>query len=178
VSDVRCGQRVPTFMSLLAPAAPPAGARGQQRFGCEEMTMDRNEWLYREIVEKARDAVIYSDREGLIRLWNNGAERMFGYSRSEALGQSLDLIIPESLRNRHWEGYHKVMAAGGSRYESEVLAVPAVRKDGGRISVEFTLVPILDENDRLEGIAAIIRDVTERWNREKATRQRLEQPSS
>jgi PAS domain S-box-containing protein len=142
------------------------------------MTTDRNEWLYREIVEKARDAVIYSDREGLIGLWNNGAERMFGYSRSEALGQSLDLIIPESLRIRHWEGYHRVMAAGGSRYESEVLAVPALRKDGGRISVEFTLVPILDENDRLEGIAAIIRDVTERWNQEKATRQRLEQPSS
>ncbi len=139
------------------------------------MASDRNARFYREIVEKARDAVITSDREGLIGLWNTGAERMFGYSRSEALGQSLALIIPESLRNRHWEGYRKVMAAGGSRYESKLLAVPALRKDGSRISVEFTLVPIQDENGRLEGIAAIIRDVTERWNREKATRQRLAQ---
>jgi PAS domain S-box-containing protein len=139
------------------------------------MTLDSNEWLYREIVEKAQDAVIYSDREGLIRLWNTGAETIFGYSTSEALGQSLDLIIPEPLRIRHWEGYHRVMAEGRSRYQSELLAVPAVRKDGTRISVEFTLVPILSQSARLQGIAAIIRDVTERWTREKATRQRLAQ---
>lgn len=131
--------------------------------------------LYREIVEKARDAVIYSDREGLIRLWNVGAEAVFGYSKLEALGESLDLIIPESLRERHWEGYHKVMAKGRSRYESDLLAVPALRKDGSRISVEFTVVPVHDENGRLVGIAAILRDVTERWNREKVTRQRLAQ---
>jgi PAS domain S-box-containing protein len=143
--------------------------------GGEVMTLDPNEWLYREIVEKAQDAVIYSDREGLIRLWNTGAETIFGYSTSEALGQSIDLIIPESLRNRHWEGYRRVMAEGRSRYASELLAVPAARKDGGRISVEFTLVPIHDRNGGIEGIAAIIRDVTERWHREKATRQRLAQ---
>jgi len=135
--------------------------------------MERNDELYRKIVDNSLDAIIASDREGLIRLWNTGAERMFGYSRAEALGESLDLIIPESLRSRHWEGYHKVMAAGVSRYESDLLAVPALRKDGSRISVEFTLVPIQDETGRLEGIAAILRDVTERWNRDKATRQRL-----
>lgn len=135
--------------------------------------MERYEQVYRKIVDNARDAIIASDREGLIRLWNTGAERMFGYSRSEALGESLDLIIPESLRGRHWEGYHKVMAAGTSRYESDLLAVPASRKDGSRISVEFTLVPLHDGDGRLEGIAAILRDVTERWNRDKATRQRL-----
>jgi PAS domain S-box-containing protein len=135
--------------------------------------IDRSTGLHQGILERARDAVIYSDREGLIRLWNTGAERMFGYARSEALGRSLDLIIPESLRERHWEGYQRVMAGGGSRCESELLAVPALRKDGSRISVEFTLVAIHDRNGRLDGIAAIIRDVTERWNREKATRQRL-----
>jgi PAS domain S-box-containing protein len=139
------------------------------------MMRDRGDRLYRKIVENARDAVITSDREGLIRLWNTGAEQMFGYSKSEALGQSLDIIIPESLRSRHWESYHKVMEAGTSRYESDLLAVPALRKDGSRISVEFTLVPIQDETGRLEGIAAILRDVTERWNRDKATRQRLAQ---
>ncbi len=139
------------------------------------MMRDRGDRLYRMIVENARDAVVTSDREGLIRLWNTGAEQMFGYSKSEALGQSLDIIIPEPLRSRHWEGYHKVMEAGASRYESDLLAVPALRKDGSRISVEFTLVPIQDETGRLEGIAAILRDVTERWNRDKATRQRLAQ---
>jgi len=136
---------------------------------------DRSERLYRDILENARDAVIYADREGVIRLWNSGAERMFDYSKSEALGQSLDLIIPEPLRKRHWEGYHRVMEEGRSRYASELLAVPAVKKDGTRISVEFTLVPVHDRSGRLEGIAAIIRDVTERWNREKETRQRLAQ---
>jgi PAS domain S-box-containing protein len=134
---------------------------------------DQDACLSREIVEKARDAVIYSDHEGLIRLWNAGAEAIFGYSKLEALGESLDLIIPESLRERHWEGYHKVTATGRSRYESDLLAVPALRKDGSRISVEFTVVPIHGENGRLVGIAAILRDVTERWNREKVTRQRL-----
>lgn len=134
---------------------------------------DREDRLYQMIVDNARDAVVYSDREGLIRLWNTGAERMFGYYKSEALGQSLDLIIPESLRSRHWDGYRKVMAEGRSRYESDLLAVPALKKDGSRISVEFTLVPVQDENGRLEGIAAILRDVTERWNRDKALRQRL-----
>lgn len=137
------------------------------------MTAEREERLYRIIVEEARDAVVYSDREGLIRLWNNGAEHLFGYSKAEALGQSLDLIIPDSLRSRHWEGYHRVMETGTSRYQSDLLAVPAIRKDGSRISVEFTLVPIHDDTGRLEGIAAILRDVTERWNRDKAARQRL-----
>ena len=141
--------------------------------GSGALMTERESRLCRLIVENARDAVITSDREGLIRFWNTGAERMFAYSKSEALGRSLDLIIPEALRSRHWEGYHKVMAEGQSRYESDLLAVPALKKDGSRISVEFTLVPILDENGRLEGIAAILRDVTERWNREKALRQRL-----
>lgn len=129
--------------------------------------------LYRQIVEKARDAIIYADREGLIELWNLGAEAIFGYSAREAIGRSLDLIIPESLRQRHWEGYRQVMATGKSRYQSALLAVPALRKDGARISVEFTLVPIRDEAGQLADIAAVIRDVTERWDRDKATRRRL-----
>lgn len=139
------------------------------------MAWDSTDDLYRVIVENARDAMITADREGLIRLWNTGAEKMFGFTRAEALGQSLDLIIPESLRKRHWEGYFKVMAEGRSRYESDLLAVPALKKDGSRISVEFTLIPIVDEHGSLDGIAAILRDVTERWNRDKAFRQRLKE---
>lgn len=139
------------------------------------MPQDSKESLCLEIVEKALDAVIYSDREGLIRLWNAGAEKIFGYSAVEALGKSLDIIIPEPLRKRHWEGYHKVMAEGRSRYESDLLAVPAITNEGRRISVEFTVVPIFRASGGMDGIAAIIRDVTERWNREKETRQRLAQ---
>lgn len=139
------------------------------------MPFDRDAWLCRQIVERAQDAVIFSDRDGLIRLWNAGAERIFGYLAGEAMGRTLDMIIPEQLRERHWEGYRKVMSIGRSRYESDLLAVPAVRKDGSRISIEFTLVPIHDDRGQMDGVAAIIRDVTERWNRERATKQRLTQ---
>ena len=139
------------------------------------MQIDSDPLLCRQIVERAQDAVIFSDQEGLIRLWNSGAERTFGYLAEEALGRTLDIIIPAPLRERHWEGYRKVIAIGRSRYESDLLAVPAIRKDGTRISVEFTLVPINDERGQMDGIAAIIRDVTERWNQEKAAKQRLAQ---
>ena len=126
-----------------------------------------NEWLCRQIVDEAQDAIIYADREGRIELWNSGAALIFGYSTEEAIGQSLDLIIPEKLRSRHWEGYHRVMATGSTRYGRELLAVPAVRKDGARISVEFTIVLVRSHDGELLGTAAIIRDVTARWQKEQ-----------
>src|SRR5450631_4277802 len=92
--------------------------------------MPSQEWLNSTIVAESCDAIMYSDRSGIIRLWNSGAERMFGYSAEEALGQSLDLIIPENLRGRHWDGYYRVMESGSSRYSSEMLSAPALRKDG------------------------------------------------
>ena len=131
------------------------------------------EWLCREVLERARDAVILADREGLIRFWNAGAERIFGYSGEEALGRGLDLIIPERLRERHWEGYRKVMATGVTRYGDEVLAVPALRRDGGRISIEFTILLLQNDGGDLVGTAAIIRDVTARWGKEKELKRRL-----
>ena len=79
-----------------------------------DMQIDSVTLLYRQIVERAQDAVIFSDREGLIRLWNSGAERKFGYLAEEALGRTLDIIIPEQLRERHWQGYRKVMSIGRS----------------------------------------------------------------
>jgi len=132
-----------------------------------------HEWLCQQIVEGTYEAIIFADRDGMIRLWNTGAEAMFGYSAKEAIGQSLDLIIPDRQRGRHWEGYHKVMATGVTRYGKELLAVPAVRKDGTRISLEFTVVLLRDAAGQLLGTAALIRDVTARWQQERALKERL-----
>jgi PAS domain S-box-containing protein len=83
------------------------------------------------------DAIVYVDAEGLIRVWNRGATRIFGFAEAEALGRSLDLIIPENLRERHWQGYRATMRTGQSRYgDGQLLSIPAVRKDGTRVSVE------------------------------------------
>ena len=120
------------------------------------------------------DAVIYADREGRIRFWNRSATRIFGFAATEALGQSLDLIVPESLRARHWAGYDRVMAGGESRYgEGDVLSVPAVRKDGKRISVEFTVLPVRDDAGAMLGIAAFLRDTTARFEELRALRRGL-----
>ena len=103
------------------------------------MVSASQDWLCRRIIEESRDAVVFADREGLIRLWNPGAVRMFGYLPEEALGQPLDLIIPENLRARHLEGYRRVMATGATRYAQELLAVPGLTRDGARISLEYTM---------------------------------------
>ena len=132
-----------------------------------------HEWLCREIVDKAQEAIILADREGVIRLWNSGAEAMFGYGAEEAVGQTLDLIIPERLRARHWAGYRKSMATGTTRYARQVLAVPAIRKDGASISVEFTIALLHEPTGALLGPAAIIRDITARWEEERALKKRL-----
>jgi PAS domain S-box-containing protein len=132
--------------------------------------------LHRRIIEGSPDAIILGDAEGIIRLWNAGAEAVFGFTAAEAIGQSLDLIIPERLRGRHWDGYHQVMATGTSRYgHGDLLAVPATRKDGGTISVEFTIQMLKDEAGRITGLVAILRDVTKRFQREKELARRLKE---
>jgi PAS domain S-box-containing protein len=124
------------------------------------------------------DAIIAADREGIIHFWNSGAGRLFGYSPDEAISRSLDFIIPERLRQRHWDGYRRVMETGKSRYgESDVLSVPAVRKDGTIISVEFTVVP-LQNAGRMIGMVAIMRDVTSRFNEMRALKPKLAELSS
>ncbi|MBI4642355.1 MAG: PAS domain S-box protein [Deltaproteobacteria bacterium] len=132
-----------------------------------------NDWLCRHLVEDSRDAIIFADREGIIRLWNQGAEVMFGFPAADTLGRSLDIIIPENLRARHGEGYRRVMASGNTKYGQELLAVPALRRDGSRISVEFTIVLVRGEGGEVLGAGAIVREVTARWQREKAMRERV-----
>jgi PAS domain S-box-containing protein len=136
----------------------------------EPLDVDR---FCRDLVNAAPDAIIYADRRGAIRVWNHGAERIFGYTAEEALGASLDIIIPERLRARHWTGYDETLKTGRTRYGAgDLLAVPAVRKDGAAISVEFTIVPMADEAGGLRGIAAILRDVTKRFEEMKELRKR------
>lgn len=130
-------------------------------------------WLYQRIVEDSPIAILFADREGKIRLWNTGAETMFGYPAQEALGQSLDLIVPERQRARHWEGWEKVMATGITKYGRDALAVPALKKDGSRISIEFNIVLLRAKSGELLGAAALIQDVTARWQQQKEMRARL-----
>ena len=134
---------------------------------------DEQSCLCHQIVTEACDAIIMADRKGIIRLWNKGAEMVFGFSPVEALGKSLHIIIPENLQDRHDQGYDKIMESGHSKYSTELLAVPALKKDGSRISVEFTMTLIRDYQGLILGAAAIIRDVSARWEKDRAMKRRL-----
>ena len=126
------------------------------------------------ILATASDAIIATDRGGVVNFWNQGAVRIFGFPANEAVGQTLDLIIPENLRPRHWDGYQRVMATGESRYaDGELLSVPAITKDGRRISVEFTIILLRDKEDRPAGTVALLRDVTTRFEETRKLRREL-----
>jgi PAS domain S-box-containing protein len=129
--------------------------------------------LLKQLVTDSPDAILISDREGIINFWNSGAEQMFGHSSAEAVGQTLDLIIPENLRGRHWEGYRQVMGSGATKYQTGLLSSPGIRKDGSRVSLEFSIVLLRDEAGGMLGCASIMRDVTERWKNEKELKERL-----
>lgn len=129
--------------------------------------------LMEQFVNTASDAILISDIDGIILFWNYGAEQLFQYSSQEAVGQSLDLIIPENLRSRHWDGYRRVMASGETKYKTGLLSSPGIRKDGSRISLEFSMVLLRSDDGALQGCGSIMRDVTERWRKEKELRDRL-----
>ena len=126
-----------------------------------------------QLVAAVGDAIIASDASGAIALWNPGAERMFGYTEAEALGKSLDLITPERLRNRHWEGYHNSMATGTTKYGNDLLRVPATHKDGRAMSIAFTVAMLFGADQKVSAIVAIIRDETTRFNDERALKKRV-----
>jgi PAS domain S-box-containing protein len=140
--------------------------------------MDMSRLVADALLSAAADAVVATDHDGIIRVWNPGAERIFGHRADEAMGQSLDLIIPERLRSRHWEGFHRVMATGESHYGAgDLLSVPGLRKDGRRISLEFTIVPLKDERGQMWGLAAVMRDVTSRFEEMRTLKKKLAEAS-
>jgi PAS domain S-box-containing protein len=125
------------------------------------------------LVAAVGDAIIASDASGAITLWNPGAVRMFGYTEEEALGQSLDLITPERLRHRHWEGYHHSMATGTTKYGNDLLRVPATHKDGRAMSIAFTVAMLFAADNKVGAVVAVIRDETTRFNDERALKKRV-----
>ena len=126
------------------------------------------------LLTSASDAIIATDRDGLVTYWNPGATRIFGFASDEAIGQSLDFIIPENLRARHWDGYRHTMATGESRYGAgDLLSVPALTKRGTRISVEFTIVMLRDERGLPDGTVAVLRDVTKSFSEKLALRREI-----
>ena len=128
---------------------------------------------FRQLVEAVGDAIVASDASGAITLWNPAAERMFGFTESEALGKSLDIIIPQRQQQRHWDGYRKTMATGQTKYGNDVLRVPAVHKDGSARSIAFTVALLHSTDRKVSAIVAVIRDETSRFAEERSLRKRL-----
>ncbi len=127
----------------------------------------------KQLVEAVGDAIIASDASGAINLWNPAAQRMFGFTESEALGKSLDIIIPQRQQQRHWDGYHQTMATGKTRYGNDVLRVPAVHKDGHTLSIAFTVALLHAPDGKVSAIVAVIRDETSRFAEERSLKKRL-----
>jgi PAS domain S-box-containing protein len=127
----------------------------------------------KQLVDGAGDAIVVCDAAGAIVLWNRAAERIFGFTAEQALGQSLDLIIPQRQRNRHWEGYHKTMATAATKYGADVLRVPALHSDGRTLSIAFTVSLLMSPEHNVQGIVAIVRDETSRFGEERVMRKRI-----
>jgi PAS domain S-box-containing protein len=129
--------------------------------------------VYEQVVEALGDAVVICDRDGVIGFWNAAAERLFGFAPAEALGSSLDLIIPRRLRELHWSGFDKAIATGQTRYAHDVLHVPATHKDGRALSIAFTVGLLLGPERKVTGLVAVIRDDTKRFAEERELRKRF-----
>ena len=127
----------------------------------------------KQLVEGAGDSIIVCDAQGAIVLWNKASERIFGFTEADALGKSLDLIIPERQRQRHWDGYDKTMATGITRYGADLLKVPALHKEGRTLSIAFTVSLLQDADGKVTGIVAFVRDETARFAEDRKLRARL-----
>ena len=128
---------------------------------------------FKQLVQAIGDAVVAADPGGAIVLWSPAAERLFGHSEQEAMGKSLDLIIPQRQQQRHWDGYHKTMATGQTRYGNDVLRVPALHKDGRTLSIAFTVALLHSADGKVSAIVAVVRDESKRFEEERQLRKRL-----
>ena len=133
--------------------------------------MEEQSTLAERILDQVADAVIYADHSGAIRRWNHASVALFGYSAEEALGQSVELIIPEHLRAPHWSGFDAAMKNGALKLQGRPTLTRALHKSGRRLYVEmtFAIVKGTTESEVL-GSVAMARDVTERVERERTAR--------
>ncbi|MDB5960474.1 MAG: domain S-box protein [Massilia sp.] len=128
---------------------------------------------FNQFVTALGDAVIVCDAAGIITVWNPSATRIFGFTEQDAIGQSLDIIIPERQRQRHWDGYHKTMATGETRYGADLLRVPALHKEGKPLSIAFTVAMLHAPDGSVSAIIAVVRDETARWGEERALKAKV-----
>jgi PAS domain S-box-containing protein len=139
----------------------------------EDGTSGVSDRVLAELVRHLADAVLIADGNGTIVFWNDAAERLFGWTAADAIGQTLDLIVPERLRNRHWEGWHRVMATGQTKYGESLLEVPAQHREGRPLSIAFTVSLLTDSGGTVTGVAAVFRDDTARWQERRAQRDEI-----
>jgi PAS domain S-box-containing protein len=130
---------------------------------------------YKQLLMAIGDGVVVADADGKIVFWNPGAERIFGFTEGDALGETLDLIVPERQRQRHWSGFEKTMQTGQTRYGNELLRVPALHKEGHPLSIAFTVAMLHAADGKVSAIVAIVRDETARWNEERELRGRVKE---
>lgn len=128
---------------------------------------------FRELVDGIGEGVVVSSAAGDIIYWNAAATRIFGFTEADAIGKSLDIIIPERQRQRHWDGYHKTMETGQTRYGNDLLRVPALHKDGRTLSIAFTVAMLHAPDGKVSAIVAVVRDETQRWAEERELKRRV-----
>src|SRR3990172_7117376 len=135
--------------------------------------------IFKALLDQAPDAIVFAGTDGAISYWNAAAERIFGHAPDSAIGESLDLIIPEQYREAHWRGFDRALAAGDTKYRGQVLPTRALRADGESIYVELSFAIVKGSDGVPLGVLALARDITERWDRDRELRRRLrelEQP--
>lgn len=130
------------------------------------------------LLDQAPDAMIFAGLDGVIRVWNHAAERIFGFTPVAAVGQRLDIIIPASLRDAHWQGYARALAAGDTKYRGQSLPTKALTAGGSQIYVELSFAIVHTADGAVAGAMAHARDITERFERDRATRRRLRELAS
>jgi PAS domain S-box-containing protein len=125
------------------------------------------------LIEQLADAVIFADRNGLIQVWNPGAEALFGYSGDEILGRRLDVLIPERLRSAHWTAFDAATETGRMKHGRESMTTRSIHKSGDGLYVDLSFALVRDDTGQVLGSVAVARDITSRFRAEKESRERI-----